>query len=435
MPPLPAPALRPTNPSRPAKLALLPFASAALLLMLAGCGEKAAAPAAASGSKRGNTGPVPVVVDTAKQKDMPLNLLAIGAVESVRAVAIKSLVTGVLQKVNFREGQDVKAGELLFEIDPRPFQNALRSAEADLQKIRVQLETAQAQVKRYQGLEAEAMVSKEQFRTIQDSARVLQAQLLTSESNLANAKLQLDYCSIRAPFDGRTGGLGAHEGDLVRASDATVSLVTVTQLAPIYVTFAIPQQELASLQRYKGAGSIGVAATVGGTVPSSETGELIFIDSAIDTTTGTIKAKASFSNAGHVLWPGQFVNLKITLTTLADQIVVPTKAIQYGQEGQQVFVVSADKKAELRRVTVGNNVGLETTIAKGLKVGETVVVDGQIRLRPGAEVDIKPPVDDVPTVRGSGKKKGGGEKSKEGGGGTGGEKAPKAEPAGHTADR
>jgi membrane fusion protein, multidrug efflux system len=395
---------------------LLPITSVALLLT--GCGEKSATPAAAGGGKRGNTGPVPVVVEAAKKKDMPLNLLAIGSVESVRAVPIKSLVTGVLQKVNFREGQDVKSGDLLFEIDPRPFQNALRSAEADLQKVRVQLETALAQVKRYQGLEAESMVSKEQFRTIQDSARVFQAQLLTSESNLANAKLQLDYCSIRAPFDGRTGGLGAHEGDLVRASDANVSLVTLTQLAPIYVTFAVPQQDLADLQRYKGAGAIGVFATTTGTTPSSETGELIFIDSAIDTTTGTIKLKANFTNQEHVLWPGQFVNLKITLTTLADQIVVPTKAVQNGQDGQQVFVVTA----ELRRITVTNTVGLETIVAKGLKAGETVVVDGQIRLRPGAEVDIKPPVEDVPSIRGSGKKGKGGEKTK------GAEKSPRVEP-------
>ena len=393
------------------------------LLALSGCGQKAESGASAgggggkSGKKGGASGPVPVVVETAKKKDVPFDLLAIGAVESVRAVNIKSLVTGILVKVNFQEGQDVKAGDLLFEIDPRPFQNALRSAEADLQKVRVQEATALAQVKRYQALSADSMVSQEQYRTIQDTAQVLRAQVLTSEANLANAKLQLEYCSIRAPFDGRTGGLGAHEGDLVRASDANISLITLTQLSPIYVTFSVPQQSLADLQHYKRINPIEVVALPNLTSSTtSEKGELIFIDNAIDATTGTIKLKASFANLNHGLWPGQYNNIRITLTTFKDQTTIPTTAVQNGQDGQQVFVVKGGKTAELRKVTVSSNVGLDSVIASGLAPGDTVVVDGQIRLRPGSEVDIKPPVEDVPTVRGGGKKgKGkGGEKSKGG---------------------
>jgi multidrug efflux system membrane fusion protein len=371
-----------------------------LPIVLAGCGPKTASEGgapAASAKKGGGGGAVPVVVEKVKSKSMPLAIDAIGAVESLHSISVRSLVTGLLVKVNFKEGQEVKQGDLLFEIDPRPFQIALSLAEADHEKTRIQLETAEKQLERYKALIGQGMVSQDQFSAIQNTAGSLKAQLQANEATIANAKLQLEYCEIHAPSDGRTGSLGAHEGDLVRASDANVMLVSITQLAPIYVSFAVPQKNLADLQRYMSEGKVMVSATAG-TEP--EKGELTFLDSAIDASTGTIRLKATFPNSKRVLWPGQFVNVQATLAMQPDQLVVPSTALQTGQKGLQVFVVNKDNIAQIRNVTVGRTVGMESVITKGLAVDETVVIDGQIRLRPDTLVEIKAPVVDVPSVRG-----------------------------------
>jgi multidrug efflux system membrane fusion protein len=360
---------------------------AALLLLLAGtaCREKSAA--SDKNGKR-NTAAAPVLVSTVQRKVAPMVLDAVGIVEAIHTADLRSQVTGTIIKVGFQEGQDVEQGSLLFELDPRPFQNALNSARADLERIRAQLENARLQVTRYASLNMESMVTKEQFQQIQMAERVLDAQAVVGENAVASAQLQLDYCSIRAPFPGRTGGLGAHEGDLVRASDATVSLVTINQLDPIYVTFGVPQQYLALLARYRAAGTIAVTAMPPGAEQTAETGQLSFIDNLVDQTTGTLKLKASFPNTAHLLWPGQFVGVRVTLSS-PELLVVPSAAVQNGQTGQQVYVVKPDMTAELRPVSIERTVDNDSVVASGLSEGETVVVDGQFRVVSGQPVEIK----------------------------------------------
>ncbi len=398
----------------------------ACALFLSACGEKAQSPAtgdgksgAKSGGGKGGGGPAPVLVGQAQKKIVPLVIEAIGAVEPIRATAIRSQVTGTLMKIAIQEGQNVNQGDLLFEIDPRPFQNALQSAEAELQKARLQLETARAQVARYRSLTSEQMVSKEQFEKISDAARSLEAEVLADESRVATAKLSLDYCSIRAPLSGRMGNMSVHEGDLVRANsnDATSTLVTINQLNPIYVTFGVPQQYLADLARYRATGTLKVKVVPPGTDQTPEEGELTFMDNTVDSSTGTLKLKGSFPNSTQRLWPGQFATVTVTLSA-PEVMTVASSAIQTSQSGQYVYVVKADKTAELRPVTVDRNYGNDAVISKGLTDGETIVVDGQLRVIPGRPVEIK---EAGATGGGRGK---GGKGSKDGKGGKDGKTAP-----------
>ena len=398
----------PSSPARRRNLALV--AVALTTLAWAGCADK---DKAVAGRGRGGAGAAPVFAAQVQRKIVPLVLDAIGAVEPSRTAALRCQVTGTLVKIHFREGEDVQQGDLLFEIDSRPFRNALNSAEADLQRTKVQLGTAQAQVDRYRTLNAGAMVSQEQFQSIADSARALQAQLLASESAVANAKLQLDYCSIRAPLSGRTGNLGAHEGDLVRASDANVALVVIHQLSPIYVTFGVPQQYLAALNRYRAAGPIAVSATPAAGEEIVEKGELTFIDNAVDAATGTVKIKATFANPALRLWPGQFATVHVTLDS-PSALTVPTTAVQNDQRGQHVYVVKADSTAEFRDVVIERQANADSVVTKGLAEGETVIVDGQLRVLPGRPVEVKsaPAADGSAPAPGSKKSKGPGKKEK-----------------------
>jgi multidrug efflux system membrane fusion protein len=295
-----------------------------------------------------------------------------------------------LVRIAIQEGQNVKEGDLLFEIDPRPFQNALKSAEADLQKVKVQLETARAQVARYRTLTADQMVSKEQFEKISDTARSLESEVLADESRVATAKLQLEYCSIRAPLTGRTGNLHVHEGDLVRANEAGGVLVTINQLNPIYVTFGVPQQYLATLTRYHAAGTVKVKVVPPGLDEEPELGELTFMDNMVDSSTGTLKLKGTFPNTTHRLWPGQFATVTVTLDS-PEALTISSSAVQTSQTGQYVYVVKADKTAELRPLTVERTYQGDAVIAKGLAQDETVIVEGQLRVLPGKPVDIKEP--------------------------------------------
>ena len=359
----------------------------AVALGLAGCAEKAKS----GGGRRSLGGTPPVLVSTVQRKVVPLVLDAVGAVEPIQTAAIRSQITGNAIKVHFREGQDVQEGDLLFDIDPRPFRNDVSSAEADVQKFRAQLENARLQVARYETLNQSAMVSKEQIHSLQTAERTLAAQLAASESALANGRLQLEYCSIRAPLSGRTGGLGAHAGDLVRAGDANVALVTINRLDPIYVTFGVPQQHLGRLARYRAAGVITVSATPTGAGESTETGELTFLDNAVDPATGTVKLKATFPNPARRLWPGQFVTVRVTLDS-PEALVVPAAALQNGQKGQHVFVVTEEKKAEQRPVSIERISEGYAVIVKGLTEGETVVTDGQLRVVSGKAVEIRQPI-------------------------------------------
>jgi len=408
---------------------LISVLTLALLFGATGCGEKSAQSTAdggggkgggGGGGRRGGAGgPAPVLVGQVQKKVVPILIDAIGAVEPIRSAVIRSQITGSLMKIDIKEGQDVNQGDLLFEIDPRPLQNTLASAQADREKIRVQLENARNQVARYKALSAESMVSKEQFQQIQDNERALTAQSLSSDAAVANAKLQLEYCSIRAPISGRTGNMSVHEGDLVRANDVG-AMVTINQLSPIYVTFSVPQQYLAILARYRADTMLTVNVVPPGLDTTPEKGELTFMDNTVDASTGTLKLKATFENAQHRLWPAQFATVSVTLAA-PEVLVVASSAVQNSQTGQHVFVVKPpDNIAEMRPVTIERTLDADSVVTKGLEEGEIVVVDGQLRVIPGKPVEIKaadaPAAAGGPAERGRGKGKGkgkGGEKKQE----------------------
>ncbi len=376
--PLPATLLRPSL------LLALPAA-----LLLSACGEAPPAGGAGKGGKSGKGGgAAPVLVTKVERKVVPLSLEAIGAVEPIRTTAIRSQVTGTLKRRAIREGQDVNAGDLLLEVDPRPFQNALQTAEADLKKSQVQLETARAQVARYRSLSTDQMVSKEQYEKITDAARALEAEVAAVESRLANARLQLEYSSIRAPLTGRTGNIHVPEGDIVRANDSGAPLMTINQLNPIYVTFGVPQQYLAAVSRYRASGTLRVAVVPPGADERPEIGELTFLDNTVDSTTGTIRLKGTFPNKENRLWPGQFATVTLTLAS-PEVTAVPANALQVSQAGQYVYVVKADQTAEMRMVTVERLAGADAVIAKGLEPGEVIVTEGQLRVLPGRPVEVK----------------------------------------------
>ena len=353
-----------------------------LIVLAAGCSDKSGKSAASEGTA------TPVHAAKSIRKIIPLTLDAIGAVEPSRTASLRSQVTGVLLKIDFQEGQEVKPGDLLFEIDARPFDNSLRSAEAELARNRVQLENTRAQSARYRSLNAESAISKEQFQSVEDSERTAAAQVLSGESAVANARLQLDYCAVRAPIAGRTGAFGVHEGDLVSANSGT-PLVVINQLSPTYVSFSVPQHYLGDLAHYRALGPIQVSVVPPGSDPTPEKGDLTFVDNAVDSTTGTIKLKATFPNDSHRLWPAQFVTVRLTLAS-PEVITVPSSALQSDQAGQHVFVIKADETAEFRPITVERSIGGEAVITKGLAEGETVVTDGQLRVIPGKAVAIKP---------------------------------------------
>jgi len=367
----------------PSYVRLLSIISVAVVMSLSGCADKAA-----GRGGRGAGSAAPVIAGKVERKVVPLNLEAVGAVEPSRTASVRSQVTGTLIKINFAEGKDVNQGDILFQIDPRPFQNSLRSAEADLQRIKVQLGTALAQVDRYRALSDSALVSQEQFQAISDSARALQSQQLASEAAAANARLQLDYCTIRAPLTGRTGNIPVHEGDLVRVNESGGQLVSVHQLSPINVTFSVPQQYFGALVRYRASGAIKVKVIPPGTDEQAEEGELIFMDNTVDPSTGTLKLKAAFPNPQQRLWPGQFATVTVTLAA-PEALTVASSALQTSQAGQHVYVILPDNTAELRPVTVERLAGPLAVIAKGLSEGETVVVDGQLRVIPGKPVEVK----------------------------------------------
>ncbi len=390
---MPPPAVQNPIKMPPLRFRSLPLLAFTLIvaLLAGGCGpkaESAAGKGAGKGKGKGG-GAAPVLVGPVQRQKVPVVIDAIGAVEPIRNTAIRSQVTGILEKIAFTEGRDVKEGDLLFQIDPRPFRGALNAALAEQKKAQVQLENARAQVTRYQALTAEQMISKEQFQKIQDEARTAEAELQAADSRVSSATLQLEFSSIRAPISGRTGNLSVDEGDIVRANDAA-TLVSINQVSPIYVTFGVPQQYLAAINRYRASGSLAVRVTPPGIDEKAELGELSFVDNTVDSATGTIRLKATFKNADHRLWPGQFANVSVTLAE-PEVLTVASAAIQTSQTGQHVYVVSAERLAELRPVVVERTYEGLAVITKGLKEGETVVIDGQLRVVPGRPVEIKQP--------------------------------------------
>ena len=350
-------------------------------------GEKAGAQSRSSGRARGGE-VVPVTVATAVQKNVPVQIRAVGNVEPYSTVSIKSQVTGIINQAHFKEGQDVKKGQLLFTIDPRPLEAALKQAEANLARDAAQLNNWREQVKRYRELVDKQYVSKEQYDQIKTNADAAEAVVDADKAAVDNAKVQLSYCYIYSPVNGRVGSLLVNEGNLVRVNDGTPLLV-INQLVPINVTFSVPEQYLADIKQRMAAGTLGVDAIFPSDQARPERGVLAFVDNTVDRTTGTIKLKAEFKNTDLRLWPGQYTNVALTLSTQEGAVVVPSDAIQVGPEGQQVFVVKEDKRVEVRPVTLGQSQEGESIITKGLASGEVVVREGQFLLGPNSRVEVK----------------------------------------------
>lgn len=330
---------------------------------------------------------VPVQVAAAAQRDMPIEVPAIGHVEAVATVAVKAQVGGQITEVRLREGQDVHKGDLLLTIDPRPLESALAQARANLERDRAMAKNAQDDVKRYADLVAKDYVTPQQFDQAKAAAAAAEATAKADAAAVENTRLQLEYCQVRSPIDGRTGSLLVQIGNVVKANDDR-TLVQINQIRPILVSFAVPETYFSEVTRRFRAGRLSVKARPQDGGEPAE-GDLTFVDNAVNASTGTIQLKATFPNKNSRLWPGQFVDIVLNLATDPEAIVVPSQAVQTGQSGSFVFVVKADLTVESRPITVSRVSGPVTVIAKGLAAGERVVTDGQLRLAPGAKVEIK----------------------------------------------
>lgn len=331
--------------------------------------------------------PAPVLTAVVMTKTVPVVVEAIGNVEAISQVAVKAMVNGEVKKVHFSEGKNVVKGDVLFTLDARSFEAVIKKGEADLARIRAQLATAKANAERYGKLVKDGIVTAEQYDAYRTQADSLEADLIAQQANIDASKVQLSYCTIRSPISGRTGNLLINAGNVVKAND-TQSLVNINQIRPIYVTFAIPGKELVRIRQYLGRGKMKVEARLPGDNGLPETGEVTFLDNAVDATTATIKLKGTFANPKTRLWPGQFVTVRLTLSSLADAVVVPIQAVQTGQQGQYVFVVTGDT-AEMRPVKAGAAYAGTTVIEQGVKPGEIVVIDGHMRVIPGGKVAVK----------------------------------------------
>jgi membrane fusion protein, multidrug efflux system len=331
---------------------------------------------------------VPVATAVAVQKAMPIALSVIGAAEAFSTVSVRAQITGELTSVTFKEGDDVRQGQVLFTLDRRPLEAALRQAEAVLARDLAQAANAKSQGARYEDLANRGIATREQLDQARTAVAALEATIGADRAAAENARIQLQFATIAAPLSGRTGALMVHAGNLVRANDTT-PLVVINQVTPINVTFAIPEARLAEVKRYMAQGTLTVEARPPNDTGPPSKGRIAFVDNQVDPTTGTIRMKGTFPNNDRRLWPGQFVNVIVTLTTDPAALVVPTTAVQSGQQGLYVFIVKPDQTAELRNVTVARAEGADTVIATGLAAGETVVTDGQLRLVPGSRVSVK----------------------------------------------
>src|SRR5688572_3588208 len=339
--------------------------------------QQAAAPAA-----------VPVAVSAAVRKAMPLDANVVGTVEAYSTVSVRSQITGELTDVKFQQGDDVAEGQELFALDRRPLEGALQQAQATLERDTAQAANAKAIMQRYEQLVERGIVAREQRDNARTSVAALEATLASDRAAVENAKVQLQYATIRAPISGRTGALMVNAGNLVRANDQA-PLVTINQLTPIYVSFALPEPLLPDLRRYMARGALRVEAKPASGDSHLAVGTVTFIDNTVDQTTGTIKVKATFPNADRQLWPGQFVNVTVRLMTESAALVVPSLAVQTGPDGSYVYLVKQDQTVDLRPVTVARVVGDDTVIKEGLAPGDTVVTDGHLRLIPGSRISVR----------------------------------------------
>ena len=379
-------------------LALLPVAALAGGIVWRTPAPAGAAGPLAAGLPNGKAVAQPVVTRPVMVKPVPVRIQAVGTVTPLAIVQVKARIDSQIEEIHFAEGQEVRRGDLLFGLDQRPAELLLRQAEAGLARDRATLEKNRADVARDAELVKRDHIPRSQYEAAVAAAASMEATVKADAAQIDSARLTLDYGRIRAPIDGRTGAIQVHAGNTVRAND-TQALVTITQLRPITVAFSVPERELPGIRAAMAAGT--PAVTVRGTAPASGPGGtpvpsidgvLSFIDSTVDPATGTILLKASFPNADARLWPGMFVSATLTLRTDPAALVVPTEAVQTGQKGLYVFVVRDDATVEVRPVTVARALGAETVLADGVAAGERVVVDGQLRLAPGARVvEAAPP--------------------------------------------
>jgi multidrug efflux system membrane fusion protein len=379
-----------------------------LALLFAGCSDNKAAPAPRQPQA------APVFVSKAVLKPVPIEIQAVGNVEAFSTVSVKAQIGGQLTVVDFKEGADVAKGDRLFVIDPRPYQAQVAQTEATLARDKAQLQQAQAnlardvaqeeyagaQARRYAELSQQGVLAKDsaeqtdaQAKAAAQAVRADRAAIESAQANIAvdqaaidRARLDLEYCTIRSPIDGRTGHLLVKQGNVVKATD--VELVTINQLRPIYVTFTVPETDLSVIKSHMAAGDVFVEVNLEGD-SAVEKGKLNFVENTVDSATGTIRLKALFDNPATKLWPGQFVRVLVRLNVSADSIIVPTTAVQTGQDGKFVFVVKPDMTVESRPVRTGRTIARDVVIEKGLGEGESVVISGQLRLVPGSRVEIK----------------------------------------------
>ena len=354
----------------------------------------------------------PVKIATVETRTLPIEIKAVGRVEPYSTITIKSQITGVLQRVHFEEGQFVKQGDVLFEIDPRPYEEAIHQVEASMYRDRALLQQAQANLERdkaaaeFSGTqaarirkltdagvfaheqldqaEADLKSKNSVIRADEASIESARAALRADEASLSNAQLNLSYCKIEAPVSGRTGNLALKLGNLIKATD--VELVSILQIRPIYVTFAVPEGQLPEIRRHMQASKLRVTALIQDVTPDSAVGDVTFLDNAVDPSTGMIRLKGTFDNTTEKLWPGQFVEVRLRLSEVLNAPVVPPGAIQTGQKGEFVYVVKADDTVEQRSVTISVRNEQFVAVRQGLQPGERVVTDGQIRLAPGSKV-------------------------------------------------
>jgi len=330
---------------------------------------------------------VPVTVAGVTQQTVPVEVRVIGNVEAYSTVTVRSQIDGEVDRVYFQEGRDVNVGDLLFTVDSRPYQARLKQAEATLARDIAQAKNAQAQAERSTKLFQAGIVSKDQYDQFETNAEALEASVRADRAAVESARVDLGYCTVRSPIGGRTGDLMVHPGNVVKANDT--ALVVINQITPVYVDFSVPEQHLADIKKYQTRGKLRVRATIPQDEQRPAEGALTFVNNAVDPATGTILLKGTFANPDRRLWPGQFVNVVLTLTSRPRVVVVPNQAVQAGQTGQYVFKVKPDLTVAIAPVAPGATVGGLTVIEKGLEPGEKVVTDGQLMLFPGAKVQVK----------------------------------------------
>ncbi|MEN3940887.1 efflux RND transporter periplasmic adaptor subunit [Prosthecobacter sp. SYSU 5D2] len=367
-----------------------------LAILSLALGLTACSPSKEADSKAGKRPPpsVPVVVATVEQKDVPVKLLAIGNVRPRATVAVKARVTGQISEVLFTEGQDVKAGDVLVKIDPEPFEVTLAQAKARLAQAATQADIARKQADRYRNLSQSGGVSREEVDNFISTADAADSNTVAAAAMVKEAELQLSYCTVISPITGRAGRRAVDAGNVVKEDET--DLVVINQLRPIEVIFSVPEQYFGDIQRYTNLGELKVTITTSGSESQVIDGVLSFVDNAIKPATGTLEMKATMANENLTLWPGQYGEVALTLTTQPDALVIPATAVQTGQDGQYVFLVKDDSTVDVQPVTIERTLGAEAIVSKGLKKGDVVVIDGQLRLVRGSRVEIKPPVGMTP---------------------------------------